>query len=138
ETSLTTRHGEHVSGAEFQDTTMDEALSQAVRVRIIEGFSSEAAPGATMFGLTMAEGAAILGEARVNSDGSWMAEVPPYVPMHLQPVDRYDMAIRSQTTWIQGMPGESRVCGGCHEDRNSAVHPTDQQLTIAAGKDPQK
>jgi hypothetical protein len=64
--------------------------------------------------------------------------VPPYVPMHLQPIDRYDMAIRSQTTWIQGMPGESRVCGGCHEDRTSTVRPTDQQLTIAAGKDPER
>jgi hypothetical protein len=138
DTSLTSRHGETVSGAQFDGTTMDAALSEAVRVRIIEGFSSEAAPGATMFGLTMAEGAAILGEARVNSDGSWMAEVPPYVPMHLQPIDRYDMAIRSQTTWIQGMPGESRVCGGCHEDRTSTVRPTDQQLTIAAGKDPER
>jgi hypothetical protein len=138
ETSLTSRHGEHVSGAEFDNDTMDDALGQAVRVRIIEGFSTEAAPGATMFGLTMAEGAAILGEAKVNSDGSWMAEVPPYIPMHLQPIDRYDMAIRSQTTWIQGMPGESRVCGGCHEDRTSEVRPADQQLTVAAGKDPQR
>ncbi len=138
QTSLTSRHGETVSGAQFDGVTMDVALSEAVRVRIIEGFSSEAAPGATMFGLTMAEGAAILGEAKVNSDGSWLAEVPPYVPMHLQPVDRYDLAIRSQTTWIQGMPGESRVCGGCHEDRNSAVRPADTQLTIAAGKEPQK
>jgi hypothetical protein len=138
DTSLTSRHGETLSGAQFDGATMDAALSEAVRVRIIEGFSSEAAPGATMFGLTMAEGAAILGEARVNADGSWMAEVPPYVPMHLQPIDRYDLAIRSQTTWIQGMPGESRVCGGCHEDRTSAVRATDQQLTIAAGKDPER
>jgi hypothetical protein len=138
QTSLTSRHGEHVSGAEFQNTTMDDALAEAVRVRIIEGFSTEAAPGATMFGLTMAEGAAVLGEAKVNTDGSWLAEVPPYIPMHLQPIDRYDMAIRSQTTWIQGMPGESRVCGGCHEDRTSAVRPADQQLTMAAGKNPQK
>jgi len=138
QTSLTSRHGERVSGAEFDNTTMDDALGQAVRVRIIEGFSTEAAPGATMFGLTMAEGAAILGEAKVNSDGSWMAEVPPYIPMHLQPVDRFDLAIRSQTTWIQGMPGESRVCGGCHEDRTSNVQPADQQVTIAAGKDPQR
>jgi hypothetical protein len=137
QTSLTSRHGEHVSGAEFDDATMDDALGEAVRVRIIEGFSTEAAPGATMFGLTMAEGAAILGEAKINSDGSWMAQVPPYIPMHLQPIDRYDMAIRSQTTWIQGMPGESRVCGGCHEDRTSDVRPADQQLTVAAGKDPE-
>jgi hypothetical protein len=137
DTSLTSRHGEHVSGAEFDNNTMDDALGEAVRVRIIEGFSTEAAPGATMFGLTMAEGAAILGEAKINSDGSWMANVPPYIPMHLQPIDRYDMAIRSQTTWIQGMPGESRVCGGCHEDRTSNVQPADQQLTVAAGKDPE-
>jgi len=98
QTSLTSRHGERVSGAQFDNTSLDDALADAVRVRIIEGFSTEAAPDATMFGLTMAEGAAIVGEAEVNSDGSWLAEVPPYIPMHLQPIDRYDLAIRSQTT----------------------------------------
>jgi hypothetical protein len=138
QTSLTSRHQEHVSGAQFDNTTMDAALAEATRVRIIEGFSTEAAPDATMFGLTMAEGAAILGEAKVNKDGSWLAEVPPYIPMHLQPIDRYDLAIRSQTTWIQGMPGESRVCGGCHEDRTGPVLPADQQVTTAAGNGPQK
>jgi len=138
QTSLTSRHGERVSGAQFDNTSMDDALAEATRVRIIEGFSTEAAPDATMFGLTMAEGAAILGEAKVNKDGSWLAEVPPYIPMHLQPIDRYDLAIRSQTTWIQGMPGESRVCGGCHEDRTGAVRPADQQVTTAAGNGPQK
>jgi len=139
QTSLYARHGETVEGAQFADGThMDVALADAVKVRIIEGFSTEAAPGATMFGLTMAEGAAMLGEARVNEDGSWLAEIPPYVPVHLQPVDRFDLAIRNQTTWIQGMPGEGRVCGGCHEDRSKAVLPADQALTIAAGNDPEK
>ncbi|HEY3500415.1 MAG TPA: hypothetical protein VGK73_37240 [Polyangiaceae bacterium] len=138
ETSLYARHGETVSGAQFDGATMDEALSQATKVRIIEGFSSEGAPGVTMFGLTMAEGAAMLGEARVHSDGSWLAEVPPYVPVHLQPVDRFDLSIRSQTTWIQGMPGESRVCGGCHEDRTSMVDVSRQMLTIAAGSTPDR
>jgi hypothetical protein len=90
-----------------------------------------------MFGLTMAEGAAIIGEAVVNSDGSWMADVPPYVPIHLQPIDRFDLSIRNQTTWIQGMPNESRICGGCHENRTQTINPTDQQLTIAAGKSPE-
>jgi hypothetical protein len=137
QTSLYSIHGESVSGAQFDGTPMDEALAQATRVRIIEGFSSEAAPGQTMFGLTMAEGAAIIGEAVVNSDGSWMADVPPYVPIHLQPIDRFDLSIRSQTTWIQGMPNESRICGGCHENRTQTISPTDQQLTIAAGKRPE-
>jgi hypothetical protein len=139
QTSLFSKHGNTVSGAQFAEgTPLDVALGEAVKVRIIEGFSSEAAMGATMFGLTMAEGAAILGEAKVNSDGSWLAEIPPYLPVHLQPVDEFELAIRNQTTWIQGMPGEGRVCGGCHEDRTAAVLPSDQQLTIAAGKDPEK
>lgn len=133
-TSLFAKHGNRVSGAQFEDTPMDEALAAAKKVRIIEGFSSEAATGATMFGLTMAEGAAILGEAEVQEDGSWLAEIPPFVPVHLQPIDEFDLAIRNQTTWIQGMPGESRVCGGCHESRTDANLPGGQALTIAASK----
>jgi hypothetical protein len=134
QTSLFSRHGERVSGAQFKSATMNEALADAVKVRIIEGFSSEAAPGVTMFGLTMAEGAALIGEAKVEADGSWLADVPPYVPIHLQPVDRFDLAIRNQTTWIQGMPGESRVCGGCHEDRTQPVTPAMQQVALAVGR----
>src|SRR5690606_12097560 len=68
QTSLFSLHGNTVSGAQFDDTPLDEALRSAQRVRIIEGFSSEGAPGVTMFGLTMAEGAALLGEAVVRED----------------------------------------------------------------------
>ena len=132
QTSLHSLHGNRVSGAQYDGTPLDEALQDAVKVRIIEGFSSEAAPGATMFGLTMAEGAAILGEAAVREDGSWLASIPPYVPVHLQAVDEYELAIRNQTTWIQGMPGEDRVCGGCHERRTESNVPSQQQLTQAA------
>jgi hypothetical protein len=73
-------------------------------------------------------------EAPVEADGSWLANVPPYVPMHLQPLDEFDLAIRNQTTWIQGMPGEDRVCGGCHEGRRNAIMPGGQSQTIAMGK----
>ncbi|MEI9938115.1 MAG: hypothetical protein WDO69_12920 [Pseudomonadota bacterium] len=140
ETSLALRHGDAVSGAQFTSSTpTDEALAQATRVRIIEGFSTEGSPNHTMFGLTMAEGAAILGEAKIESDGSWLANLPPYIPIHLQPIDQFDLSIRSQTTWIQGMPGESRVCGGCHEDRNKANLPSvgSGALTIATGRGPE-
>lgn len=133
QTSLGYKHGERVSGAQFDDTPIEQALQQAVKVRIIEGFSSEAA-GETMFGLTMAEGAALLGEATVREDGSWLAHVPPYVPIHLQAVDEFDLAIRNETTWIQGMPGESRVCGGCHEDRTAPSLPAIQQVTNASSR----
>ena len=134
QTSLFSVHGNRVSGAQFDNTQMDEALKGTQKVRIIEGFSSEAAQGVTMFGLTMAEGAAVLGEAPVYEDGSWLAAIPPYVPVHLQPLDEFEMAIRSQTLWIQGMPGEDRVCGGCHESRKAPVLPGQQQLTTASGK----
>lgn len=114
---------ERVSGGGFESTPMAEALKQAVRVRVVEGFSSEGAPGVTMFGLTMHEGAAVLGEVEVQRDGSWLADIPPYLPVHLQPLDKFGMAIRNQLTWIQGMPGEDRRCVGCHESRTGTGVP---------------
>src|SRR5690606_31463994 len=104
---------ESVQGAQFGGgVPLSKALRDAQRVRVIEGFSSEI--GAVgRFGLTMHEGAAILGEPRVHEDGSWLADIPPYMPVHLQPIDRFDLSIRNQLLWIQAMPGESRVCGGC-------------------------
>ena len=54
---------QHYTGADNVNQGLPAALRGAVRVRVIEGFSSEAAPGVTMFGLTMDEGAAVLGEA---------------------------------------------------------------------------
>jgi Hydrazine synthase alpha subunit middle domain len=135
QSSLYKRHKNTVGGAQFEDgTSLDEALKGTVKVRIIEGFSSEGSPGTTMFGLTMAEGAALIGEAKVEADGSWLANVPPYIPMHLQAVDEFELAIRNETTWIQGMPGEDRVCGGCHEDRTQPSLPGGQAITIAAGR----
>ncbi|MET0339593.1 MAG: hypothetical protein ABW252_01255 [Polyangiales bacterium] len=111
---------ERVDGAQFRGASLVGALAESQRVRVIEGFSSEI--GAVgQFGLTMHEGAAILGEAPVYADGSWLAEIPPYLPVHLQPIDRFDLAIRNQLLWIQAMPGESRVCGGCHERRTGTV-----------------
>jgi hypothetical protein len=109
---------ETIDGAQFNAVPLSQALQQgAVAVRVIEGFSSEAAKGVTMFGLTMFEGAAVLGEAPVYADGSWLADIPSYLPVHLQPIDQYGLAIRNQQLWIQGMPGEDRRCVGCHESR---------------------
>jgi hypothetical protein len=112
--------------------SLPDALRGAVRVRVVEGFSSEGAPGVTMFGLTMDEGAAVLGEAPVYGDGSWLANIPPYIPVHLQPVDKFGLAIRNQRLWVQGMPGENRVCGGCHESRTGDNDlGINQNLTVA-------
>jgi hypothetical protein len=128
---------EVVSGAQMDNKALSAALREdAVAVRVIEGFSSEAAKGVTMFGLTMFEGAAVLGEAPVYADGSWEVNVPPYLPIHLQPIDKYGLSIRNQQLWIQSQPQEVRRCVGCHESRTGqgvpamGQNPTtaDQQL----------
>ena len=121
---------ENVSGAQFDGVPLGEALRDAVQMRIIEGFSGEI--GAVgQFGLTMHEGAAILGETPVYEDGSWRAAVPAFLPYHLQPIDRYGLAIRNQLLWIQAMPGETRTCGGCHASRSETVQPRMGATTIA-------
>ncbi len=86
-------------------------------VRVMEGFSSEEGfPRA--FGNTMFEGHAQLGVAKVQSDNSWLALVPPNVPIHLQAIDKFGMSLENEPVWFSGKPGEARVCGGCHEDRS--------------------
>ena len=85
-------------------------------VRIMEGFSSEEG-FPEMFGTTMFEGQANLGVARVASDGSWLATVPANVPLHLQAVNTFGMSIENEPVWFSARAGESRVCGGCHENR---------------------
>jgi hypothetical protein len=124
---------ETVQGAQYTSpVSLGTALQGAVAVRIIEGFSSEAAKGVMRFGLTMDEGAAVLGTARVYEDGSWLANVPPYIPIHVQPIDKFGLAIRNQRLWIQGAPGEDRRCGGCHESRTGANVPAfGQNPTVA-------
>jgi hypothetical protein len=123
---------EVVTGAQFDNTPLATALKEGtVAVRVIEGFSSEAAKGVSMFGLTMFEGAAVLGEAPVFPDGSWLANVPPYIPLHLQPIDQYGLAIRNQQLWIQTMPAEQRRCIGCHESRTGQGVPVFQGQTDA-------
>ncbi|MEY4581309.1 MAG: hypothetical protein RL701_6012 [Pseudomonadota bacterium] len=115
---------ESIRGGQFTEATaLSEALKQAEKVRIIEGFSSEFG-GFREFGLTMHEGAAILGEVPVQKDKSWEAAVIPYLPYHLQAIDRFGLSIRSEGLWIQAMPGETRTCGGCHESRSGTASGT--------------
>lgn len=105
-------------------------------VRIIEGFSSEEGIP-NDFGLTEAEGAASLGVAEVRSDGSWAALVPANVPVHQQAIDHYGVALQNEPIWVSGNPGESMVCGGCHESRGDSSTVIDPGLTeaIAVGPD---
>jgi len=113
-------------------------------VRVMEGFSSEEG-FPQMFGTTMFEGHTNLGVAPVQRDGSWLAKVPANVPLHLQTVDKFGMSLLNEPVWFSARAGESRVCGGCHEDRAkttvinpgitqaSAVGPTNAMADVARG-----
>lgn len=89
-------------------------------VRIREGFSGEEGVGRD-FGLTEHEGAAVLGIAPVQEDGSWAALIPANIPVSQQVIDKFGMALASEPIWISGAPGESRFCGGCHESRSGTT-----------------
>ncbi len=127
-----------VGSLNVYDSSLSSARSMltdgsVVKVRILEGFSvEEGVPDD--FGLTEHEGAALLGETDVYEDGSWAAVVPANVPIHLQPIDKFGMALVSEPVWFSGRPGESRFCGGCHEDRSrtSVIQPGITQA-IASG-----
>jgi hypothetical protein len=104
-------------------------------VRVVEGFSvEEGVPND--FGLTEHEGAALLGNAVVHEDGSWAALAPANVPIHLQAINKFGMSMQTEPVWISGAPGESRFCGGCHEDRaaTTVIQPGITQA-VAIGPD---
>lgn len=85
-------------------------------VRVMEGFSSEEGFPRN-FGNTMFEGNAQLGISKVQSDNSWLALVPPNIPIRLQVIDKFGMSLQNEPVWFSGRPGEAAVCGACHEDR---------------------
>jgi hypothetical protein len=89
-----------------------------VKVRLIEGFSGE--EGIRSFGSTEFDGQSLYGEIPLASDGrSFAAKVPGNVPFHMQVIDKYAMSIVNESVWISGRAGESRFCGGCHENRTT-------------------
>lgn len=85
-------------------------------VRVIEGFSSEEGIP-NDFGLTEHEGAAVLGVVPLQADNSWAALIPAHTPVRQQAIDVFGMSLQNEPVWISGNAGESRFCGGCHEDR---------------------
>ena len=115
------------------------------KVRLIEGFSGEEG-GVDMFGTTEFDGQSRYGEIPVQSDASFAADVPANVPLHIQLVDKFGMAtqvsgshgtaagtpVANEDIWFSGRSGESRFCGGCHENRTvpSPIQPGATQAVI--------
>jgi hypothetical protein len=120
--------GTLLSALNVYDSTIfpDLVPGSVKRVRITEGFSSEEG-FPNMFGLSEFDGQSRLGEVDLNPDNSFKAVIPANVPVRIQLIDKYGMAVptsggnASEPVWIQGRPGEARACGGCHEDRTKVL-----------------
>ena len=56
----------------------------------------------------------VIGYGDVRADGSFSLEVPANTPMHVQTLDEDGLMLVNQLQWIDVMPGEQRMCTGCH------------------------
>jgi len=61
--------------------------------------------------------------------------IPANIPVHMQAVDVFGMSLFNEPVWISARPGETRVCGGCHESR-SATEVINPGITQAAAIGP--
>ena len=66
----------------------------------------------------------VIGYGDIRADGSFSAEVPANTPLHLQVLDQNGMMLVNQLQWINVMPGERRICTGCHgpRDKDADIH----------------
>ncbi len=62
----------------------------------------------------------VLGEAKINEDGSASFKVPARTPVYFQVLDSNGRSIASMRSWSTLMPGETFSCVGCHESKNEA------------------
>jgi hypothetical protein len=90
--------------------------------------------GPRTFGTTEFDGQSLYGEVPVQPSGSFAARVPANVPVHLQVIDKFGIALANEAVWISGRAGEQRTCGGCHESRSITPEiPPGQIEAIQAG-----
>lgn len=103
----------------------DGSLGQAKYVRVLEAVplprngNNRGGP----IGNSNFEKQRLLGYAPVRPDGSFAIEVPANRPMHVQTLDEHGVMLVNQLSWIQVMPGEKRLCTGCHDshDRDKVI-----------------
>ena len=77
----------------------------------------------------------VLGEAPVYPDGSFAVEVPAGVPLVFQALDEQGMDLTFHKSWVNVMPGEKRLCMGCHEHRD---HAPMNQMPLALQRPPER
>jgi hypothetical protein len=102
----------------------DGTVGQGRYFRFLEAVSITRGMGGGNVGDTEFEKQRVIGYGDIRPDGSFSAEVPANKPLHLQVLDQNGMMLVNQLQWINVMPGERRVCTGCHgpRDRDADIH----------------
>lgn len=65
-------------------------------------------------------GESVLGEAPVETDGSFYVTAPADRPLRFELLDAKGNVIRAQRSWVWTRPGEDLGCLGCHDDKAMA------------------
>ena len=112
----------------------DGSLGEAKYVRVLEAvpLPRDGSKRGGPIGNTNFEKQRLVGYAPVRPDGSFAIEVPANRPVHVQTLDEHGVMLVNQLSWIQVMPGEKRLCTGCHDshDRDKVIN--DLQVTSTA------
>jgi hydrazine synthase alpha subunit-like protein len=98
----------------------DGSIGQAKYVRVLSAVSmprNRSKRGGEI-GNTNLEKQRVVGYGDIRSDGSFSIEVPANISLHLQTLDENAMMLVSQRSWTHVMPGEKRLCTGCHDSHN--------------------
>lgn len=88
---------------------------EVARLRVLEGIPRRGADDGAANGAVPLLQKRILGDVRVEPDGSFYIKVPAATPIQLQLLDDNGLALRT-CSWIWSMNHEPRGCIGCHED----------------------
>lgn len=104
----------------------DGVTGQARFLRILEAvpLPANSSRRGGPIGNTNLEKQRVVGYAPIRSDGSFSVEVPANRSLHMQTLDEHGMMLVNQVTWVQVMPGEQRLCTGCHDshDRDKIIN----------------
>ena len=96
----------------------------AKSIRIVEGLPARAGrprPRSRHSQLSVPLNAEVsLGEVPIQPDGSFFVEVPAGRALIFQALDENGMNLTFHKSWVSVMPGENRLCMGCHEHRDHA------------------
>jgi hypothetical protein len=109
-----------------QMQTADGTTGEAKYLRVLEavGMPQDRNMRGGPLGDTNLEKQNVIGYAPIRLDGSFSIEVPANRSLHVQTLDEHGLMLVNQITWVQVMPGEKRLCTGCHDshDRDKIIN----------------